>query len=67
VIGIDRPFAHQLHDLHALCANALLILIGMHSAAALFHHFIRRDDVLRTMLPTRLLEARLVRKPSALG
>jgi len=36
VIGIDRPLARQLHDLHALTANALLILIGLHAAAALF-------------------------------
>jgi cytochrome b561 len=41
------------HELHALVANALLIVIGMHAAAALFHHFIRRDDVLNAMLPTR--------------
>ena len=54
VIGPDRPLARQLHDLHALSANALLILIGMHAAAALFHHFIRRDDVLNAMLPARL-------------
>ncbi|HZK88798.1 MAG TPA: cytochrome b [Stellaceae bacterium] len=54
VIGADRPLARQLHDLHALTANVLLIVIGMHAAAALYHHFIRRDDVLNAMLPTRL-------------
>jgi cytochrome b561 len=54
VIGVDRPLARQLHDLHALAANALLIAIGLHAAAALFHHFIRRDDVLAAMLPARL-------------
>ena len=31
----------------------LLILIGLHAAAALFHHFIRQDDVLNAMLPAR--------------
>jgi cytochrome b561 len=51
VIGPDRPLARQLHDLHALAANGLLILIAMHAGAALFHHFIRRDDVLNAMLP----------------
>jgi cytochrome b561 len=54
VIGTDRPLARQLHDLHALSAEALLILIALHSAAALFHHFIRGDDVLNAMLPVRL-------------
>jgi cytochrome b561 len=54
LIGTDRPFARQLHDLHELTANALLVVIGLHAAAALFHHFIRRDDVLNAMLPSRL-------------
>jgi superoxide oxidase len=54
VIGSDRLLARLLHDLHALTANVLLILIGLHAGAALFHHFIRRDDVLNAMLPPRL-------------
>jgi cytochrome b561 len=37
-----------------LTANVLLILIGLHAAAALYHHFIRRDAVLAAMLPERL-------------
>jgi cytochrome b561 len=52
ILAVDRPLAKLLHDLHALTADALLILIGLHSAAALFHHFIRRDGVLEAMLPT---------------
>ena len=54
LIDPDRWLARQLHGLHALAANGLLVLIGMHAAAALFHHFIRRDDVLNAMLPARL-------------
>ena len=57
VIGSDRLLARQLHDLHALTADALLIAVGMHAAAALYHHFIRRDEVLAAMLPARLREA----------
>jgi cytochrome b561 len=57
VIGPDRLLARQLHDLHALTADALLIAVGMHAAAALYHHFIRRDEVLAAMLPARLREA----------
>jgi len=39
-------------DLHGLLANYLLLaLVGIHVAAALYHHFIRRDGVLRRMLP----------------
>jgi cytochrome b561 len=39
-------------DVHALVANyAMLGLVGLHVAAALYHHFIRRDRVLQRMLP----------------
>lgn len=47
----DRPFIHQIGDWHALAANAVLIVAGLHSAAALFHHFVLRDTTLRRMLP----------------
>jgi cytochrome b561 len=39
-------------DVHGLLANyAMLALIGLHVAAALYHYFIRRDGVLQRMLP----------------
>lgn len=39
-------------DVHTLLANyAMLILVGLHVAAALYHYFIRRDGVLQRMLP----------------
>jgi len=41
-------------DVHGLLANyAILILVGLHAAAALYHHFIMRDGVLKRMLPGR--------------
>lgn len=38
-------------DVHAYMMWALLALIGLHVAAALYHHFFRHDDVLQRMLP----------------
>lgn len=39
-------------DVHGLLANYLMLaLVGVHVAAALYHYFIRRDGVLRRMLP----------------
>lgn len=38
-------------DVHAFPAWTLLILIGVHVAAALYHYFVRRDSVLQRMLP----------------
>jgi cytochrome b561 len=31
----------------------LLVLAGLHAAAALFHHYIIRDNVLARMIPAR--------------
>jgi cytochrome b561 len=47
----DRDTARFIKELHSLCANLILILAGVHAAAALWHHFIRKDDVLKRMLP----------------
>ena len=43
-------WALQAGDVHGLAMWVLLGLIGLHAAAALYHHFVRRDDVLRRML-----------------
>jgi cytochrome b561 len=47
----DRALVHQVGDWHALAADAVVIVAGLHSAAALFHHFVLRDTTLRRMLP----------------
>jgi cytochrome b561 len=39
-------------DIHMLAMWSLLVLVGLHAAAALYHHFVRRDDTLRRMLPS---------------
>lgn len=54
VIAPDKALGRLTHDLHGLVANALLVVIGLHAAAALFHHVIRGDGVLDAMLPARL-------------
>jgi cytochrome b561 len=51
LIKPDRSLAHSFLEVHEWCAYALLALIGMHVGATLYHHFIRRDDVLSGMLP----------------
>jgi len=39
-------------NVHSLLATyALLGLVGLHAAAALYHYFVRRDRVLQRMLP----------------
>ncbi len=46
-------FFHQAHEMLAV---SLLIVALVHMAAALKHHFIDRDNVLRRMLPVKLKE-----------
>ncbi|TPL74233.1 cytochrome b [Mesorhizobium sp. B2-3-15] len=50
----DRATAGFIRELHSLCANLILIVAGLHAAAALLHHFVRKDDVLRQMLPKKM-------------
>jgi cytochrome b561 len=39
-------------DLHGLLANYLLLaLVALHVVAALYHHYVRHDGVLKRMLP----------------
>jgi cytochrome b561 len=50
-IAADRPLGRTLKGLHELIGNAMLLLVVLHALAALRHHFILRDAVLRRMLP----------------
>ncbi len=45
------PWGLLAGDIHGWAMGTLLALIGLHAAAALYHHFIRHDAVLRRMLP----------------
>lgn len=58
VLGNIPPFAaknaalgHRIAELHAWLGDAVMWLAGLHAGAALFHHFVLRDDVLASMLP----------------
>jgi cytochrome b561 len=50
-VAADRETARSFQELHNLGATALVILAGFHAAAALWHHWFRRDAVLERMLP----------------
>lgn len=48
---IPRDFDVPPADAHEILAVVLLVFLALHIAAALYHHLIRRDDILRRMLP----------------
>lgn len=47
----DVALKRILEDLHSDFADIVLIVAGLHAAAALAHHYLLRDSVLRRMLP----------------
>ncbi len=48
-----RPVIRTISELHSDLADLLVIVAGAHAAAALMHHYVMRDSVLRRMLPRR--------------
>ncbi|GBU13445.1 cytochrome b561 [Enterobacterales bacterium] len=47
----DVVLQKQLKSLHELIANTGYYLIGLHAVAALFHHYVLRDNALVRMMP----------------
>jgi cytochrome b561 len=47
----DHGLAEAVEEAHEILANALVIVAGLHTAAALAHHWLLRDRTLVRMLP----------------
>jgi len=45
------PLSHELMAVHATLATSAIVLVIVHVAGALYHQFIRRDEILKRMLP----------------
>ena len=50
-IAPNRATYEMLHEAHEIMAYSLATIAIVHAAAALKHHFLDRNDVLRRMLP----------------
>ncbi|GIU66863.1 cytochrome b [Candidatus Phycosocius spiralis] len=53
VIEPNKFLAGQIKEIHELGGTLGYGLIGLHALAALFHHYIRKDNTLIRMLPGR--------------
>jgi cytochrome b561 len=51
LIAKDKEFGRYLLELHENLDYLLIALVGLHIAAALKHHYLERDNVLRQMIP----------------
>jgi len=40
-------------DVHEFLGNAIMWLAGLHAVAAIYHHLILKEGVLKSMLPQR--------------
>jgi len=53
LIAENKELAKQVMEIHETVGTAGYFLIGVHTIAALYHHYIARDNTLRRMLPLR--------------
>jgi len=51
LVAPDKEFGHKMAEIHEILAYILIVLISLHAAAALLHHFYYKDNILRRMLP----------------
>ncbi|WP_424405217.1 cytochrome b [Pasteurella sp. PK-2025] len=54
VFGMGLPYFHfslSLGNAHEMLANGFIALSGLHATAALFHHVVLKDHVLKSMSP----------------
>ncbi len=51
LIGPDKTLAGEIKSLHELVGTIGYWVIGAHAAAALFHHYMLKDDIFRRMRP----------------
>lgn len=58
LIAASKPAAELIKTIHETAGTVGYFIIGLHAAAALFHHYLVGDNTLTRMLPPRL------RKPS---
>lgn len=49
LLAENEALAHQLEDLHGQIGEIFYWVIGLHIVAALYHHFVRKDDTLTRM------------------
>ncbi len=49
----NEAMGHLGHEAHEICSFVIIGLVSLHVLAALYHHFIAKNNVLKRMLPQR--------------
>ena len=55
--GESHVLGSVVAEIHGWLGDAIVWLAGAHALAALFHHYVFKDDVLRSMLPRWLVRS----------
>jgi len=53
LVSPDKALAERIEDIHGTLGTIGYYLVGLHAAAALYHHYFLHDGTLRRMLPRR--------------
>lgn len=53
LIAENKALAKQIKELHETVGTLGYYLLALHALAALFHHYVKRDNTLARMLPRR--------------
>jgi len=53
LVGKDQSLADAVGEIHETGAVVGYVLIGLHAAAALFHHYVAKDDTMTRIMPRR--------------
>ncbi len=56
IISPHPEWKENLKELHEMLTTGMLVLVGIHFAAALKHHLINKDGILQRMLPARFIK-----------
>ena len=65
LLAIDRGLIESLEEAHELLSYLMLILVGLHVAAAVLHQAILKDGTLARMLPFGRTSSRIRKEDSA--
>lgn len=53
LIGEDKAFAHTVEEVHETVGKLGYFVIGLHTLAAIVHHYVMKDNTVLRMLPAR--------------
>lgn len=58
LLPVSSEYRHLLGDLHSAIAWIIIVVSTLHAAAALFHHFVIKDNTLLKMMPAHIKAAK---------